>query len=100
MRRGSTGARCRSTPRGGPITSRSSSATGERAVVYLKALPDDPKRLAEVRRLGAEIGRPILLVSSRRRERIETEALRLELTTPAETYRFGDWWALAYSLSP
>jgi hypothetical protein len=72
----------------------------ERAVVYLKALPDDPKRLAEVRRLGAEIGRPILLVSSRRRERIETDALQAELGTPAETHRFGDWWGLVYSLSP
>ena len=43
-----------------------------RAVVYLKALPDDERRLRETRRLADEIGRPLLLVSSRRRERFFT----------------------------
>ncbi len=72
----------------------------ERAVVYLKALPDDEMLLREVRRLGDEIGRPILLVSSRRPERIETPELLSVLGEPAETHRFGDWRAIVYLPSP
>lgn len=72
----------------------------ERAVVYLKALPDDAPRLREVRRLADEIGRPLLLVSSRRQERIETPELLTVLGPPAETHRFGDWWAIVYPPSP
>ncbi len=67
-----------------------------RAVVYLKALPDDERRLREVRGLAGGLGRPLLLVSSRRRERIETPELQGALGPPAEIHRFGDWRAILY----
>jgi hypothetical protein len=71
-----------------------------RAVVYLKALPDDERRLRETRRLADEIGRPLLLVSSRRRERLFTPELVGVLGEPEEIHRFGDWRAILYAQSP
>ncbi len=71
-----------------------------RAVVYLKALPDDERRLRETRRLAGEIGRPLLVVSSRRPERFETPELVAVLGQPAETHRFGEWRAILYAPSP
>jgi hypothetical protein len=71
-----------------------------RAVVYLKALPDDERRLRETRRLADEIGRPLLLVSSRRRQRFETPQLVAVLGEPEEVHRFGDWRAILYAPSP
>jgi hypothetical protein len=71
-----------------------------RAVVYLKALPDDERRLRETRRLADEIGRPLLLVSSRRRERFFTPELVGVLGEPDEIHRFGDWRAILYGRSP
>jgi hypothetical protein len=71
-----------------------------RAIVYLKALPDDERRLRETRRLADEIGRPLLLVSSRRRQRFETPELVAVLGEPSETHRFGDWRAILYGSPP
>jgi hypothetical protein len=68
-----------------------------RAVVYLKALPDDERRLRETRGLAGEIGRPLLLVTSRRPERFETPGLVAVLGEPAEVHRFGDWRAILYA---
>jgi hypothetical protein len=71
-----------------------------RAVVYLKALPDDAGRLRETRRLASEIGRPLLLVTSRRPQRFETPDLLSVLGEPAEIHRFGEWRAVLYAPAP
>jgi hypothetical protein len=68
-----------------------------RIVVYLKGIPDDPGLLEEVRALAAERGRPVLLLSSRRWERIQTPSVGQILGPPARTWRFGEWWAVEYS---
>jgi hypothetical protein len=68
----------------------------ERIVVYLKGISDDPGLLAEVRALAAERGRPVLLVSSRRWDRLQTPAVARALGSPRRTWRFGDWWAVEY----
>ena len=71
-----------------------------RAVVYLKALPDDERRLREIRRLASEIGRPLLLVTSRRPERFETKELVSVLGDPALRHGFGEWRAVLYAPPP
>ena len=68
----------------------------ERIVVYMKGISDDRDLLARVRRLAAERGRPILLLSSRRWERLQTAAVAETLGSPGRTWRFGDWWAVEY----
>jgi hypothetical protein len=68
----------------------------ERIVVYLKGISDDRRLLAEVRALAAARGRPVLLVSSRRWDRLQTPAVAETLGSPRRTWRFGDWWAVEY----
>lgn len=70
-----------------------------RVSVFLKALPDDPRQLAEVRALADGRGRPILLLSSRRWERIQTDAVAEILGPPRRTWRFGEWWAVEYDVA-
>jgi hypothetical protein len=67
-----------------------------RVSVFLKALPDDRRQLAEVRDLAAGRGRPVLLYSARRWERLQTDAVAGILGPPRRTWRFGDWWAVEY----
>jgi hypothetical protein len=69
-----------------------------RASVFLKALPDDARQLAEVRSLAAGRGRRVLLYSSRRWERIQTGIVDETLGPPVRTWRFGDWWAAEYDV--
>ena len=71
-----------------------------RVAVYLKALPDDPGQLAEVQALAAGRGRPVLLLSGRRWERLQTDAVAEILGPPRRTWRFGDWWAVEYQPPP
>jgi hypothetical protein len=68
----------------------------ERVGVFLKALPDDARQLAEVRDLAIGRGRPILLLSSRRWERIQTPAVTAILGEPRRRWRVGEWWAAEY----
>jgi len=70
-----------------------------RVSVFLKSLPDDRRQLAEVRELARGRGRPILLLSARRWERIQTDAVAEILGIPQRTWRFGDWWALEYDVA-
>jgi hypothetical protein len=72
----------------------------ERVVVYLKGISDDPRLLAEVRALASARGRPVLLVSSRRWDRLQTPAVAETLGSPLRTWRFGDWWAVEYGTDP
>ena len=68
----------------------------DRIVVYLKGVSDDQGLLAEVCALAAERHRPLLLVSSRRWDRLQTAAVAGTLGPPDRTWRFGDWWAVEY----
>jgi hypothetical protein len=67
-----------------------------RVSVFLKALPDDPRQLQEVRALAAGRGRPILVLSSRRWDRLQTAAVTEALGEPRGRRRFGEWWAVEY----
>ncbi len=71
-----------------------------RVAVYLRALPDDPRQLAEVRELARSFGRSVLLFSSRRWERLHTKAVAEALGSPGRRWRFGDWWAVEYPSLP
>jgi len=69
-----------------------------RIVIYLKGVSDDPGLLAEVRSLAAQRDRPVLLLSSRRWERLQTRAVDETLGPPERTWRYGDWWAVEYRI--
>jgi hypothetical protein len=68
----------------------------DRMVVFVKGIPDDPRQLKEVACLARERGRRLLLLSSRRWRRIQTPVVDEVLGRPAQTWRFGGWWAVAY----
>jgi hypothetical protein len=68
----------------------------ERMVVFVKGIPDDSRQLKEVACLARERGRRLLLISSRRWRRIQTSQVDDVLSRPAQTWRFGGWWAVAY----
>jgi len=68
----------------------------ERLLVYMRSATDDPERLETVRALAEARGRSVLLVSSRRWERIQSPAVAAVLGRPRATWRFGDWWAVEY----
>ncbi|HYN05005.1 MAG TPA: hypothetical protein VE359_21325, partial [Vicinamibacteria bacterium] len=68
----------------------------ERMVVYVRRIVDDPAQLRQMAELARRVGRPLLLVSSRRWERIETPQVEEVLGHPLHTWRFGDWWAIEY----
>jgi hypothetical protein len=67
-----------------------------RTVVFVKAISDDPRQLQQVACLARERGRRLLLISSRRWPRLQTTHVDDILGRPAQTWRFGDWWAVAY----
>ncbi len=67
-----------------------------RQLVYIRGLSDDARQLEMVRRLAREAGRPVLLLSSRRSERLQTPAVDQALGRPNDTWRIGDWSAGLY----
>ncbi len=67
-----------------------------RMVVFVKGISDDPRQLQEVACLAREHGRRLLLTSSRAWPRLQTGHVDHILGRPAQTWRFGDWWAVAY----
>ena len=67
-----------------------------RQLVYIKGLSDDATQLAEVSRLAREAGRPVLLLSSRRKERLQTPAVDAILGPAGESWHFGSWAAVEY----
>ena len=67
-----------------------------RQLVDIKGLSDDLAQLAEVRRLAHEAGRPVLLLSSRRSDRLQTPAVDAILGPAGECWRFGSWSAVEY----
>jgi hypothetical protein len=71
-----------------------------RAVLYARRVSDDPARLRSLADVAVRLGRPLLLVSSRRWERLHTPAVEAALGQPRRTFRFGDWWAVEYRPPP
>jgi hypothetical protein len=67
-----------------------------RMVLYLRAAPEDPARLEQFRDVARAHGRSLLLVSSRRWERLHTVAVERALGPPLHSWRFGTWWAVEY----
>jgi hypothetical protein len=67
-----------------------------RMVLYLRGAPDDPARLEQFRDVAHAHGRSVLLISSRRRERVQTPAVEVVLGSPSATWRFGPWLAAEY----
>jgi len=74
----------------------------ERMLVYLRAAPDDPVQLERLRELARSHARPVLLVSNRRWERVQTPAVDNALGAPGRSWPFGSWRAVEYGswLSP
>jgi hypothetical protein len=71
----------------------------ERMVVYARAAPDDPDELASLREAARSHGRPVLLLSNRRWERLQTPAVESALGRPARSWQFGTWRAVEYDVS-
>ncbi len=73
-----------------------------RMLVYLRAAPDDCLQLERFREVARAHGRPVLLISARRWERLQTPPVAKELGPPRRSWPFGSWWAVEYdpSLSP
>jgi len=69
----------------------------ERMVVYVRRIVDDPARLRQMEELARRVGRPLLLVSARRWERIETPHVQAVLGRPRHTWQFGTWKAVEYA---
>ena len=89
----------------GPTSDNATSATNyiaqlfgdpARMIVYLRAAPDDVAELERYRDVAAAHGRPVLLVSARRWERVQTPAVERVLGPPLRSWRFGSWWAVEY----
>jgi hypothetical protein len=68
----------------------------ERMAVFVKGIPDDPRQLREVSCLARERGRPVLLISARDWSRLQSPHVDEILGRPSRTWRFGEWWAVAY----
>ena len=67
-----------------------------RLLVYARRVTDDPERLRQLAALSRETGRPLLLLSSRRFDRLHTPAVASALGEPQHTWQFGAWWAVEY----
>jgi hypothetical protein len=67
-------------------------------VVYARRVVDDPARLRQLAELAREQGRPLLLLSSRRWERLHTPAVEAAFGRPRHTWQFGSWWAVEYRI--
>jgi hypothetical protein len=74
----------------------------ERMLVYLRAAPDDCVELERLRDVARAHGRPILLISARRWERVQTPSVEKAFGPPGRTWQFGSWRAVEYGpfLSP
>jgi hypothetical protein len=68
----------------------------DRLLVYMRGATDDASRLETVHALAEARGRSILLVSSRRWDRLQTPAVDAVLGRPRAALQFGDWWAVEY----
>jgi hypothetical protein len=68
----------------------------ERMLVYTRRIVDDPDRLRRMADLARDKGRPVLLLSSRRWERLHTPAVEAAFGPPQHTWQFGSWWAVEY----
>ena len=68
----------------------------ERMLVYTRRIVDDPDRLRRMADLARDKGRPVLLLSSRRWERLHTPAVEAVFGPPQHTWQFGSWWAVEY----
>ena len=71
----------------------------ERMVVYARRAVEDPERLRQVAEVARAAGRPILLFSSRRWDRLHTPEVEAALGPPRRTWQFGSWWAVEYVTS-
>jgi hypothetical protein len=69
-----------------------------RMVVYARRVVDDPARLRQMGELARAQGRPLLLLSSRRWERLHTPAVEAAFGRPRHTWQFGSWWAVEYQI--
>ena len=68
----------------------------ERMLVYVRSAPDDRVELERLRGVAAAHGRPVLLISSRRWDRLQTPAVAEALGRPGRSWQFGSWRALEY----
>ena len=71
-----------------------------RMVVYARRVGDDPDRLRQMAELARQTGRPLLLLSSRRFDRLHTPAVEAAFGRPLHTWQFGSWWAVEYRPPP
>jgi hypothetical protein len=71
-----------------------------RMVVYVRRVVDDPGRLRQLAQLAQQQKRALLLVSSRRWDRLHTPAVEAALGRPLHTWQFGSWWAVEYQPPP
>ena len=71
-----------------------------RMLVYSRRVMDDPDRLRQMADLAREKGRPLLLVSSRRWDRLHTPAVEAAFGRPRHTWQFGSWRAVEYGHPP
>jgi hypothetical protein len=71
----------------------------ERMVVYARRAVEDPARLRQVAELARGAGRPVLLFSSRRWDRLQTPEVEAVLGRPERTWQFGSWWVVEYTVS-
>jgi hypothetical protein len=67
-----------------------------RIVQFVKGISDDPSLLRLVRHLAAERARPILLVSGRRWDRLQTPAVEEAFGPPRRSWQFGQWHLVLY----
>ncbi len=74
----------------------------ERMLVYVRSAPDDRVALERLREVADAHGRPVLLISARRWERLQTPAVEEALGRAERSWQFGSWRALEYdaALSP
>jgi len=70
-----------------------------RMLVYRRGAPDDPAPLQQFRDVARAHGRSLLLISSRRWERLHTAGVESVLGPPLRSWRFGSWWAVEYGAS-
>jgi hypothetical protein len=71
-----------------------------RMLVYARKVVDDEARLRELAERAREQGRSVLLLSSRRFERLHTPAVEAAFGRPQHTWQFGSWWAVEYDPPP
>lgn len=71
-----------------------------RQIVYARALSDDARELEKVRDLARAASRPVLLLSSRRPERLYTDEVAAILGPPTDSWRFGAWSATLFAVPP